>query len=187
LTGSVNIPTPKERCNGVVHSVEVILDDDTDRQIRAEWAVLAEAGLPSQARHTGASNRPHVTLALTETLTEQVADRLAVAVADLPIPVTLGGLLLFGTSRVVLARLVVPSAALLDLQSRVRAALDYPVDPHGTFGPGRWTPHVTLARRLRSDQLGIALTQLGVLAPISGELVRARRWDIAAKREQWLN
>jgi len=169
-----------------VHSVEVILDDDMDRKIRAEWAALAEAGLPSQARHTGASNRPHITLALSDTLTDDVARRLAAIMADLPIPVTLGGLLLFGTTRVVLARHVISSAALLDLQSRVSAALADPVDPHHTFAAGRWTPHVTLARRLRPDQVGSALTHLDPLPPLPGELVRARRWDMAAKTEQWL-
>jgi 2'-5' RNA ligase len=170
-----------------VHSVELILDDDTDRAIRSEWAALSAAGLPSQSRHTGASNRPHITFALSDTLTEDVAHRLGRVSADLPIPVTLGGLLLFGTTRVVLARQVVVSTALLALQSRVCAALDDPVDPHETFGPGRWTPHVTLARRLRSDQVGSALTQLTPLAPITGQLVRARRWDIAEKREEYLN
>ncbi len=37
--------------------------------------------------------------------------------SGLPIPVTLGGLLIFGARRFVLARLVVPSAGLLDLQA----------------------------------------------------------------------
>lgn len=169
-----------------MHSVELILDDATDQRIRAEWAALADAGLPSQARHTGASNRPHITLALSQTLTQQVADQLASAVAELPIPVTIGGLLLFGTQRVVLARLAVPSAELLALQAGVVAALSDPVDPHGTFAAGRWTPHVTLARRLRPDQIRAALIQLEQVAPISGELVRARRWDMAEKLEQSL-
>ena len=74
-----------------MHSVELTLDDDTDRRIRTEWATLADAGLPSQARHTGESNRPHITLALSETLSADVAARLATAVADLPIPVPVGG------------------------------------------------------------------------------------------------
>jgi 2'-5' RNA ligase len=169
-----------------VHSVELTLDDDTDRRIRSEWAALADAGLPSQARHTGESNRPHVTLALSETLSADVAARLATAVADLPIPVTVGGLLLFGAKRIVLARLAIPSAALLALQACVATALSDPLDPHDTFAAGRWTPHVTLARRLDPDQLGAALRQLGASTPIHGRLVRARRWDMAAKREDWL-
>jgi len=169
-----------------MQSVEVVLDDDTDARIRAQWNRLAAAGLPSQAGHTGASNRPHITLALTEAITDGTASRLAEAVAALPLPVTVGGLLVFGARRFVLARLAVPSAELLALQGRVTAALDGGLDPHGTFAAGRWTPHVTLARRLSADQVGSALAVLGDVPAIDGRLVRARRWDVAVKRESWV-
>jgi hypothetical protein len=95
-------------------------------------------------------------------------------------------LLIFGARRFVVARLVVPSTGLLDLQSGVTRSLDEPLDPHLTFAPGRWTPHVTLARRLTAEQVGSALTLLSQVAPISGKLTRARKWDIAAKQENWL-
>lgn len=171
--------------------MEVVFDDDADHRVRAQWRALAAAGLPSQARHTGASNRPHITLALTDDITEEVRRQLAAAVAELPVPVMLGGLLLFGTRRVVLARLAVPSAELLQLQARVLSALDVAVDPHGTFGPGRWTPHVTLARRLTADQVARALEALAAPTAsggpeLPGRLIRARLWDIQAKREHWL-
>jgi 2'-5' RNA ligase len=169
-----------------VHSVELIVDDDSDRKIRAQWATLAMAGLPSQARHTGSSNRPHITLALTETLTGDALRRLEDAVSTLPLATTVGGLLIFGSRRFVLARLVIPSSPLLELQNRVTAALDDQVDPHRNFGPGGWTPHVTLARRLTADQVGIALLALGGVSDITGTAVRARRWDISAKVEHWL-
>jgi 2'-5' RNA ligase len=169
-----------------MHSVEVVLDDDADRQVRAQWQELLLAGLPSQARHTGRSNRPHVTLALSDTITDDVERRLVDAGARLPIPVTLGGLLIFGTRRFVLARLVVPSAGLLDLQAGVLRSLNQPLDPHDTFVAGRWTPHVTLARRLTADQVGAALTVLGAMPTLTGQLVRARRWDITVKQETWL-
>lgn len=166
--------------------MEVVLDDDADHQVRAQWQQLALAGLPSQAKHTGASNRPHITLALSGTIAAEVERRLMAAVAGLPIPVTLGGLSIFGGRRFVLARLVVPSVGLLELQAGVMRSLDEPLDPHLTFAPGRWTPHVTLARRLTADQVGSALTALGHDAVITGQLTRARRWDIAAKQETWL-
>jgi 2'-5' RNA ligase len=169
-----------------VHSVELILDDETDRKIRAQWTSLAGAGLPSQARHTGASNRPHITLALTETLTGETIRALEEAIA-LPLPIAVGGLLLFGSRRIVLARLAIPSCQLLGLQARVTQLLDDRVDPHGNFGPGRWTPHVTLARRLTGEQVGVALTELGAVADVTGAAVRARSWDIDAKVEHWLD
>lgn len=46
-----------------MRSIELVFDDDTESAIRADWVRLAEAGLPSLASHTGASNRPHLTLA----------------------------------------------------------------------------------------------------------------------------
>jgi 2'-5' RNA ligase len=170
-----------------MHSVEVVLDDDADGQVRAQWQALLLAGLPSQARHPGRSNRPHITLALTDTISDDVERRLADAASWLPIPVAVGALLIFGARRFVLARLVVPSAGLLDLQAAVVRSLDASPDPYGTFAVGRWTPHVTLARRLTADQVGAALTVLGAAPTLTGQLVRARRWDITAKRETWLS
>ncbi|RFA19866.1 2'-5' RNA ligase family protein [Subtercola boreus] len=43
-------------------SFELRFDADTDAAIRAEWAALLDAGLPSQARHASASNAPHFTV-----------------------------------------------------------------------------------------------------------------------------
>jgi 2'-5' RNA ligase len=169
-----------------MYSVELVLDDATAGRIRAQWNQLVAAGLPSQARHPGASNRPHVTIALTGPAPTAGGAGFARALAALPLPVTVGGLLLFGARRFVLARLVVPSAELLDVQRRVLAALTDALDPHRTFAAGRWTPHVTLARRLTADQVGSALTALGESPALGGELVGARQWDIQAKQEQWL-
>ena len=174
-----------------MHSIELVLDDDADRRVRAEWDALAAARLPSQARHKGASNRPHVTLAVTEAIDSDVDDRLrAVVRAALPLPLALGGLMIFGSRRLVLARLVIASAALLELQAAIVDVLDGLHDSRGHFAPGRWTPHVTLGRRLAVDQIGAALLALegdGHRAEeIHGQLVGARRWDIEAKQTQSL-
>jgi 2'-5' RNA ligase len=172
--------------DGRVHSVELVLDDDTDQQIRTQWNQLSAVGLPSQARHTAPSNRPHVTLALAGTLDAADGTRLTGVAALLPLPTTLGGLLVFGAHRYVLARLVVPSAALLELQAAVSAAMSDPVDPHGTFAAGQWTPHVTVARRLTAEQLAEAVTALGEVQAITGAATRTRRWDMTAKLETWI-
>lgn len=34
----------------MAHSIELLLDPDSDAQIRSIWSALAEAGLPSQLR-----------------------------------------------------------------------------------------------------------------------------------------
>ncbi len=175
------------RFDGRVHSVELVVDDATDTSIRQQWAALLDADLPSQGRHRGASNRPHITMALADTLDTRDINRLSSAVAVLPLPVTVGGLLIFGGHRFVLARLAVPSIEVLDLQSELVRALAAPANPHGTFSAGRWTPHITLARRLTAEQLAVALMVLADFEPLTGTLTAARRWDIVAKQEQWID
>ncbi len=170
-----------------MHSVELVLDDRTDAAIRDEWAALLDAGLPSQGRHRGASNRPHVTVALADTLVPGDLSRLAAVAADLPLPVTVGGLLIFGGRRFVLARLAVPGPEILRLQGAMLASLAEPADPHGHFSAGRWTPHITLARRLSADEVASAVQALGEVAPFDGTLTAARRWDIMAKQEHWID
>ncbi len=165
--------------------MELVLDDAADRAVRASWSSLLRARLPSQGRHTGASNRPHVTLALTRSATEPVRDRLAAIAADLPVELTVGALLVFGSRRFILARLVVPNAALLALQQRVLAASDEPEDRHGTFRVGDWTPHITLGRRFTAAQLAAAADTLGRLPAVHGQAERLRLWDIDAHTETW--
>ena len=46
----------------MVQSVELLLEPEAERGVVRVWEALLEAGLPSQARHTAPSNRPHVTL-----------------------------------------------------------------------------------------------------------------------------
>lgn len=182
--------------DGRMYSVELVLDGVADTAVRDEWASLMRAGLPSQGRHTGASNRPHLTLALSATASEPVRVRLAAIAAELPLRVRLGAVLLFGNrppgeagrpgrAALVLARLVVPDPDLLTLQRQVVAALDEPVDRHGTFAAGAWTPHVTLGRRFTADQVAAALPVLGP-DPIRGTLRRLRLWDMSGHEEHWV-
>jgi 2'-5' RNA ligase len=168
----------------VVQSVELLLDPDAEALIRNQWARLAAAGLPSQAQHTGDSNAPHVTLAARASIDPAVEPSLRRALAVLPLPVGLGALACFGHRRLVLVRLVVPSAALLGVQAEIETALgDDPATPAEAshFAPGRWTPHVTLARRMSPDQLAQAVSLLdGEHDPAVA--AQARRWDSDARR-----
>ena len=187
----------------MVQSVELLLDDELDAVVRAQWRALADAGLPSQARHTGPTNRPHVTLAVSfRRWPEAVEAALRDAVGPLPLPVRLGGLVTFGQGgRYVLARLVVPSSGLLALHARIAAAVaaDHPdpdpdpdpdhIDAPGHLAVGRWTPHVTLARRIDAALFPAALGALAAHGPLGAERntersaevdgagVTVRRWD----------
>jgi hypothetical protein len=62
-----------------VQTVELLLDPTTDSAVRAEWQRLAEVGLPSQARHHGGTNAPHITLGVAEMIPEEVEGQLSLA------------------------------------------------------------------------------------------------------------
>lgn len=155
-----------------ITSIELLLDDVAEARVRAEWDALAAAGMSSMAPHASPSNRPHVTLLARST---RVAHPLRLGAVVLPLPLALGPPLLLGHGdRRVLARSIVPTAALLALQAAVLgAAGEGDEGPH--FAPGRWTPHVTLARRIRLVDLPGALDLLG--PPIDAQGVALRRWD----------
>jgi len=169
----------------VTQSVELVLDAAAEAAVRGQWAQLAEAGLPTEQRtQPSASHRPHLTLYAADALDAAADAGLAELVALLPLRVRVGSVLLFGPRRrsFVMVRQVVPSWELLQLQAAVAALCD--ADPRGQFGAGRWSPHVTLARRVQTDQVGAALQALGDLADLEAVALRCRRWD-SDRRETW--
>jgi 2'-5' RNA ligase len=172
----------------VVQSLELLLDDELDTAVRGQWAALAAAGLPSQARHTGESNRPHVTLTVASSVPDLIEGRLSAVAAGVPLTVRLGGLLCFGArggSRQVLSRLVVPTPALLAVQATAAALFgDLPGSP-ANLAAGAWTPHVTLARNLPTERLGAAVAALGHVDDLIGTAEAVRRWD-SDSRTTWL-
>jgi 2'-5' RNA ligase len=168
-----------------VQTVELLLDAATDEAVRTEWQRLAEVGLPSQALHTGSSNAPHITLAVARAIPEAVEASVAALSDALPLPVDLGALVVFGSRRLALARLVLAQARLLTLHERTAAALqDCPGVPQYLV-PGRWTPHVTLARGLTPAQVATALETLGQVDVLTGTITAMRRWD-SEQRRAWL-
>ena len=160
-------------------SVELLLDEATERAVRADWDALADRGLSSLAAHVAPSNRPHISLYSGTTLDRAIA--LHGAAVEIPFGIRLGPPILFGAGpRRVLARSVVPSAALLGLhaavvdQVRARGA-DVDDDDDAAFLPGNWIPHVTIARRVQVSSLEVAL---GLLGPeVEGTVVGIRLWD----------
>lgn len=166
----------------MVQSVELTLDAVSDAEVRREWQALVDAGLPSQALHRGASNRPHVTLAALPVLDDAAC---GAALADacrgaLPLPLRLGAVVLFGRDPYVLVRSVIATRPLLALHEVVAAAVGTP--PGTNLSPGLWTPHVTLARRMPGADLPAALAVLPV-RELDVVAVGVRRWDGDAKRE----
>jgi 2'-5' RNA ligase len=168
-----------------VRSIELTFDPAVEAAFRAEWATLERAGLPNLGRHPSTSNRPHLTLAAGAALEPTDALRAVFGPRDssaaaaptdvLPVELRMSGLLLFpaGAGRFVLVRPVAVTAALLALHRAVHERVPGAVD---LTLPGRWTPHVTLARRLNATQVAEALGVLGEPPP-GGHCVAARFWN----------
>nr|WP_262926865.1 2'-5' RNA ligase family protein [Microbacterium sp. MF43] len=134
--------------------------------------------MPSSGRNPSPSNRPHVTMAVREHL-----DTTALAGVEdlLPVPLELGGLLLFRHSRtVVVARQVVVTTKLLALHRAIADRLGPPEPRYANTGPDRWTPHVTLVRSVTPELLPRVLD--AIAAPhIVGHATGLRVWDASAK------
>ncbi|GAA0957897.1 2'-5' RNA ligase family protein [Frigoribacterium faeni] len=163
-----------------MHSIELLLDDASDAAVRDDWRLLAEAGLPSLAGHTGATNAPHLTLSAAARFDDRADPRLLDVFSRLPVSVEWGGFVVFGRGPrgLVLARGVVATSALLDLHRTVHESVGG-AGPVEHSAPGRWTPHVTLASRLSPEQLGRALEVLSEseVDGATARLTSARRWD----------
>jgi hypothetical protein len=162
----------------VAHSVELLFDPGADAAIRREWAALADAGLPSQAHHLSPTNRPHVTLTVAERIDPGVDAALWEPARQLPLDCLVGAPMVFGRRSLTLVRLIVPAAGLLRLQESVHS-ICAPYLSSGPFThtrPGRWTPHVTLARRLAPADLAAALDVLDADG-VGGTFAGLRRWD----------
>lgn len=164
--------------DGLVFSVELLPDGQIEAAVREEWGRLLDAGLPSAGMHAAQTNRPHVTVAVRD-----VVDAASVAplAALLPIPLELGGVVLFGRGeRFVLARAVVATEQLLEFHRAVAHAVGAPQARYENTARDRWSPHITLARRLHSDQVASALRALSMPA-LQGAVVGLRVWDSPAK------
>ena len=99
----------------MVHSVELVFDPDTEAAVRHIWDELRDAGIPSQAP----ASRPHATLTVAERIDPEVDELLASLAGRFPMPCRIGAPLFFGRAKAVLARLVVPTTALLDVHAQV--------------------------------------------------------------------
>lgn len=174
----------------MVHSIELLLDDESEAAIRRQWRLLADAGLPSEHRPAdgGGPRRPHITLVACEQIPSQVASGFSPMLAEsLPLPIVVGAPMVFGTAKVgrpglILVRNVMANIGLLELQQRVLESAPPAVDTH--FQAGRWAPHVTLAHRLRPDQIPAALQVLarsgasnGSPRELRADVVGCRHWQ----------
>jgi len=136
-----------------VRTVEVLLDEAADAAVREAWRRLADAGLPSQARHRSPTNSPHLTLASCEELTAPIRWELAEVAAALPLAVRFTGVVRFERPTSVLAWALDLDSALAGLHRRVWEAVAADSRPEALnpfHRPECWSPHVTLGRTRRA-------------------------------------
>jgi 2'-5' RNA ligase len=161
-----------------VFSVELLLDAELERSVREDWDLLLGADMPSSGRNPAPSNRPHVTLAVRERVDPGA---FAASAAMLPVPIELGGVVVFGHGlRFILARQVIVSAALLEVHRAVATAAG-PAEPrYSNTAPDHWTPHVTLARGLGPDRIAKAL-RITRVRHAMGKASGMRVWDASTR------
>ncbi|MFC8869753.1 2'-5' RNA ligase family protein [Streptomyces sp. NPDC057148] len=164
-----------------MRTVELLLDEAAELEVRDAWQRLAEAGLPSQARHPSPTNRPHLTLATCPELTAPIRWELAEAAAYLPLPVRFAGTVRFEGPTSVLAWSLELDSALADLHRRVWEAVasDSPPGVLSPFhSPRDWNPHITLGRTRRAGAFtGRHVPGLLPAPPLSARLTTLRSYD----------
>jgi hypothetical protein len=158
----------------MLHSLELLPDEQGDLVVRRDWDLLRDAGLPSRADHRGATNAPHVTAISARAAIEPSLRALAVDLLGplLPVECALTGLLVLGERRLVLARLVEVPDALVAAVLRLKAAAT------DQRFPG-WLPHATLGHGLDRADVASAVELLDTAAT-PFRITSLRHWDPVA-------
>jgi hypothetical protein len=137
--------------------------------IRGLWDEMAALGLPSQATYTHGLHQPHVSLSVAEHVPADEGVRAVGTVPSEAIPLLVEAVAVFPGGSVVLA--CAANDGLLAEQRRVHHAIaPLATGPWPHFATGTWTPHITMGRDLRPDQLARALPLLLDRLPIEGWL-----------------
>jgi 2'-5' RNA ligase len=160
-------------------AVCLLLDERSDRLLRALWRRLEAADVDTLLTHTHGRHRPHLTLAsLLEADVDQVLGALAAVPARPALSLRFDALGTFRRSRCWL----VPAASrlLLDRQEEVVAACrSVEAVLHRNYEPEGWTPHLTLAPRLHLAQLPVVAGLAFEILPVEAVLDRLAVIDTA--------
>jgi 2'-5' RNA ligase len=149
------------------------------------WADLARAlGRPDLA---ASEIRPHITLLSSTEMAAKVATCILrnVAAHTRPIALTFESIAAFLSPQGVVYLSPMVTLDLLEIQRRVvveTAAAGVVIGAY--YQPGRWSPHCTLARPLRSDEVGRAIARCHeMFAPLSGMAVALAAISVWAERQ----
>ncbi|HTF12788.1 MAG TPA: 2'-5' RNA ligase family protein [Asanoa sp.] len=167
----------------MVAALELYLDTDATRRLRALWQALEAEGIPTLASLQDSKHRPHVSLAAASRL---APDAVAAALGHAPVGRGLVLDLDFVGQFVgrVLWLGITPTAELLSRHQAVHdrlAAAGVEVWDH--YRPGRWVPHCTVSLRVPNPLMGAAVRRcleiLPLRATVTGASVTDHANDIA--------
>lgn len=164
----------------VVAALELYLDQDASRRVRALWRALESDGMQS-VLSLHQLHRPHVSLIVAERL-----EPLPVAEALRGLTVAPRLTLTFQYVGQFLGRVLwlgpAPSTELLAHQANVHARLsEAGVDIWDYYRPGRWVPHCTLSMRVPNSLMGLAVRRCLEVLPLDATVIGAAVADHARR------
>jgi 2'-5' RNA ligase len=162
-------------------ALEMYFDDQADAAVRRLWQLLADAGMPSLATRTHRRHRPHVSLAVAESLTAaDLAPLRSVLIAHRP-TLRLYVLGKFPGSEGVLFLGVLVTTELLAFHAEVHAALaGQRLQQWPYYQPGNWVPHCTLAEGMNQAEGATAFGLLHGYEPIAATVTATGIKDTAS-------
>ncbi|GHH76230.1 2'-5' RNA ligase family protein [Promicromonospora soli] len=158
-------------------AVCLLFDGPTERVLRRLWQRLEADGVPTLATHTHGQHVPHLSLAV---LRSWDLDKVRAAVEALPdagpTTVRFDAIAAFRRGRMNLVPAV--TSTLVARQEQVVEALGATEDElHKHYVPGVWTPHVTVATRVRLEKTPLVLEAAYEILPLTGTMTRAALVD----------
>ncbi len=163
----------------MVAAVELYFDHPAERRIRVLWDALEAAGIPSLRGLLDGRHRPHLSLAVAESL-DPAAVREALDGFDIAAPLALS----FQFTGLFVGRVLwlgpAPTVGLLGHQAEVWRRLStagVAVSP--LYSPGSWVPHCTVSMRVPRPVLTDATRLCLETLPIEATVTRAAVADHA--------
>lgn len=152
----------------MAHALEMFLDEAGDSAVRRLWARIDEAGVPSLAHQTHGKHRPHVTLAIAESLSSVSRARLRSVLAKEPIRLDLHTLGTFPGDEGAVFLAVTTNRQLISRHEGLHEVLaENAVEQWGYYLPGSWVPHCTLTQRMTHHQVLVAMGAVLDYEPIT--------------------
>lgn len=153
-----------------LQSLDLTLDGEGDAAMRAGWSALDEIAVRSEGQRTSASHRPHLTaLALSEMTSALLEEATHTFSRLLPLQLSVGATVVFGTGPYVVAHLVIAPVSLCQVVAGLRDLSDAPGLP--------WIPHLTLSRKVPAAQLSEVVATAAHSRPAFVVADHLRHWD----------